>query len=286
MKIVDFHTHLFPPGMIRNRERYLDDINFRSLYGKESARMADHEALLRAMDKEEVHSAVIMGFPWRTEEYCREHNDYLLEAERLSGRRLVPFGTLSEDGPASIESIFENLHRAGFPGVGEIAFYGSGLTDRALSWLREVCAAARDRAMMVCLHVNEPLGHAYPGKYPTDFALLFELIRDFPDLTFILSHWGGGMFFYELMPEVREALAHTYYDTAASPFIYDDRIYGAGALAAGARKILFGSDFPLLDMRRCISPITNAAIPEEDKADILGGNAMRLLRSTGRTLSE
>jgi hypothetical protein len=286
MKIVDFHTHLFPPGVIRNRERYLDDPNFRSLYGQESARMADHDALLRAMDEGEVSSAVIMGFPWKKKEHCLEHNDYLLEAERLSHRRLVPFGTLPEGGPASVESTIEGLHLAGFPGVGEIAFYGSGLTDQALSWLREVCAAALDRAMMVCLHVNEPLGHMYPGKYRTDFALLFELIRDFPGLTFILSHWGGGMFFYELMPEGRAALANTYYDTAASPFIYDDRIYGAGALAAGASKILFGSDFPLLDLGRCISPIINAPLPEEDKADILGGNARRLFRTMGRTLTD
>ena len=54
------------------------------------------------------------------------------------------------------------------------------------------------------------------------------------------------MIFYELMPEVSEALSRCWYDTAASPFIYKDDIYRIAPQVAGGEKILFGSDYPLI----------------------------------------
>ena len=44
---------------------------------------------------------------------------------------------------------------------------------------------------------------------------------------------------------MRQDLQNVYYDTAASPLLYDQRVYRAVADCVGAERILFGSDYPL-----------------------------------------
>jgi hypothetical protein len=79
------------------------------------------------------------------------------------------------------------------------------------------------------------------------------------------------------MPEVAAALKNTFFDTAATPFLYRPQVFESVAGMVGADKILFGSDCPLLSPRRVIEQIESADLPWESKAMILGGNAQRLL---------
>ncbi len=71
----------------------------------------------------------------------------------------------------------------------------------------------------------KPSAIPIPGKGRTPLDRFYELILSFPKLTILLAHWGGGLPFYELMPEVAKAMANVYYDTAASPFLYSTKIY-------------------------------------------------------------
>ena len=49
--IIDFHTHINPPEIIRKREEYLTcDIWFGELYGDPKARLATAEELVAEMD--------------------------------------------------------------------------------------------------------------------------------------------------------------------------------------------------------------------------------------------
>src|SRR4030042_498366 len=49
-------------------------------------------------------------------------------------------------------------------GVGEIAFYDSGLDEKVLESLNSAMEVCKNRDMPVLIHVNEPVGHAYAGK--------------------------------------------------------------------------------------------------------------------------
>jgi len=79
------------------------------------------------------------------------------------------------------------------------------------------------------------------------------------------------------MPEVKRAMSNVFFDTAASPFLYDPQIYNQVVQLVGADKILFGSDYPLLEQSRLIQEIRSLDLPEETKGLILSGNAQRLL---------
>ena len=78
------------------------------------------------------------------------------------------------------------------------------------------------------------------------------------------------------MPEVRAALANVYFDSAASPFLYGPGVFGAVAGTAGTDHMLFGSDFPLLRARRVAKEAIDG-LPAVDAAEVMGGNAARLL---------
>jgi len=79
------------------------------------------------------------------------------------------------------------------------------------------------------------------------------------------------------MPEVGKALLNVFFDTAASPFLYRPEVYQQAIQLVGEGKILFGSDYPLLEQGRVIEEINSLGLKEEVRTKILGGNAQRLL---------
>ncbi len=280
--IVDFHTHIFPERVIQSRESFLDDGNFALLYSPEKSRMAGHETLLREMDAADVDRAVAMGFPWRKGEYCRMHNDYLLEAARKSDGRILPFASFPPLDAERVSQWMSQVKRDGFCGAGEVAFYSEGITESSMGRLKTLLTSAQGNGLPVCIHVNEPVGHRYAGKYDSGFMELCGAVSGSGDTTVILSHWGGGVLFYELMPEIKESFKNVYYDTAASPYLYENRIYDIAAGIVGSEKILFGTDFPLIGYPRYIDAIRDMDMSEEDKRNILGDNALRILRPGAR----
>ncbi len=83
--------------------------------------------------------------------------------------------------------------------------------------------------------------------------------------------------FYALMPEVPEVLSNTYFDTAASTFLYRPEVFDAVAGLVGADKILFGTDYPLIPQRRLVQQVERSGLDAPAREAILGGNAARLL---------
>ncbi len=275
--IIDFHTHIFNPRVIRKKNDYLNDKTFSFLYSNKNDEMADHEMMLAAMDEEGVDRVVAMGFPWEKEKYCEEQNKYFKDVMRLSSGRIIPFGSVPMKKDSKIDRWIGEIKDMGFAGIGEIAFYSEGMNKTSESMLRKILESASAHSMPVNLHVNEPVGHAYSGKYNTDLTALYSIIKDYSNIPIILAHWGGGLFFYELMPEINKAFTNIFYDTAASPLLYNDDIYDIAIKIIGSERILFGSDFPLIKFKRHVDSINKSVKKRRDRENILGKNAERIL---------
>ncbi len=274
--IIDFHTHIFSDEVRSDRNGFLDDPGFNLLYADENARIIGHNDLIEAMDNGRVDRAVAMGFQWQKENSARIQNEYFAKVQEETSGRILCFGTIatnSENIPGEAREIKKN----GLYGIGEISWYNNGLNDENEKKLRAILTAAAEESLPVCLHVNEPIGHSYPGKYPPSFERLYNIICDFREVKIVLAHWGGGLLFYELMPEVKEAFSNVMYDTAASPYLFSDSIYTAALALVNPGKILFGSDYPLLDFSRYIVHMRNKCIDKTALDMMLGGNAMNLL---------
>ncbi len=280
--IIDFHVHLFPASVCADRQcHFEEEPEFALLYGQPAARLIGEAELLAALDEEGVDRAVVFGFPWRAAERFRRHNDTILEAVARHPRRLIGFGCFDPASPAAAREA-ERCLDAGLCGIGELAFYGSGLDGEALARLSPVMDLCRERRRPVLLHTNEPIGHAYPGKSPLTLAQIYGLVLRFPQNEIVLAHWGGGLFFYGLLKkEVRDRFRNLYFDTAASPFLYEPAVYRIAAETAGAERILFGSDFPLIRPRRYFREMEQSGLPATERGLICGANAARLLGLAG-----
>jgi uncharacterized protein len=276
--IVDFHTHVFSPDVARNRSIYAArDPWFAQLYQSPRARLASAEDLIETMDADGVDVSVVCGFGWSHMSLCVEHNDYVAEAISRHPSRLVGFAALQpRAGDAAVAEI-ERCVRLGFRGVGELMPDGQGfsLSDKHL--LAPVVEAATALHTPLLVHSSEPVGHSYSGKGTAFPDALYRFALDFPNATIVCAHWGGGLPFYELMPEVAESARNVYYDSAASSFLYRPDVFGCVAKIVGAHKILFATDFPLVRPRKLIRQIREQKLSEEDAALVLGGNACRLL---------
>ncbi len=279
--IIDFHTHIFPDDVCEGREKFFSDDNFRILYESEKSRLIGYSALLEYMDKNCIDYSAAMSFPWEDMETGRLHNDYMAMSARSSSGRIISFGIPHPD--SDIEKSVVDMKENGIFGVGEIAFYGEGLTEKNYRYLDSVLGACELHSMPVCIHVNEPVGHKYAGKYEPSLGSIYSLIEKHPEAKILLSHWGGGMFVYELMPEVRKVLGNVFYDTAASPYLYDSGIYRTAAEIAG-KKILFGSDYPLLGLKRYEPVIRKELSHAEDIERIMGKNSEKFLKLSGHAI--
>jgi hypothetical protein len=165
----------------------------------------------------------------------------------------------------------------GLSGIGELAFYQAGIDDSALKQLEPVMEMCLQRDLPVLFHTNEPVGHAYHGKTPITLSQIYNLIQRFADNNIILAHWGGGLFFYALMKkEVKDSLKNVYFDTAASPYLYDAEVYQLAAKLVGIDKILFGSDYPLLAPEKYFSEMQQSGLAQTQIDKICGLNAKRL----------
>jgi predicted TIM-barrel fold metal-dependent hydrolase len=112
------------------------------------------------------------------------------------------------------------------------------------------------------------------------------LAKDFPAVKLILAHWGGGLPFYELNPHLRETLRNVAYDCAASPLLYDKRVFRQVIDLVGADRVLYGSDYPLLlypreqrlpEFKRFLNDLVSAGLTAEEQEKVLGENLLRLI---------
>ncbi len=276
--IIDCHTHVFSPRIKKNRRKYVDnDPCFAILYSDKKAKLATADELIASMDKAGVDISIIANIGWTTHELCVETNDYILESVARYPNRLIGFCAVQPQSYEAAIAEIERCAKEGIRGVGEMRpdMQLFDLMDEVL--MEPFVATLKKHQLILLTHASEPVGHDYPGKGVITPDMLYPFIASFPDLTIVCAHWGGGLPFYALMPEVKQAMSNVYFDTAASPFLYSPQIYNQVVQLVGADKILFGSDYPLLAQSQSLNEVRSLDLPEETRDLILSGNAKRLL---------
>jgi len=275
--IIDSHTHIFPPEVRDKREDFFDgEVAFRLLYSVTGSKLAGVEELIRNMDNEGVDKSVVFGFPWQNEDHFKRNNNYIIDVVERYKDRLIGFSTFFPLAKGA-EKELERCLKSGLSGVGELAFYTSTITKDTLKAFKPIAEIAQNRDLPILLHTNESVGHYYPGKSPMALKEIYDFLQYFPDNKIILAHWGGGIFFYHLMKrEVKGILKNTWFDTAASPYLYDKEIYSISTKIVGPDRILFGSDFPLLKPGRYFKEMKETGLSQGAKRKICGENAASL----------
>ena len=276
--VIDTHCHILPPDFQHRRAELLSrDATFGSLFAKADSPMATAEDLISAMDQAEISHAVVMGMGWTEPELAREVNDYIIESVDRHRDRFTGFSAVN---PAWAEQAVVEVERcaaAGIKGIGELHADTQEFDVTDSASLAPLMNAARRLNLPVIVHASEPVGHEYPGKGRTTPDKIYQFIKNFQENTIICAHWGGGLPFYALMPELPEVIRNVYFDMAASPFLYRAQVIPTVAGLVGANKILFGTDFPLIRPQRLLQQVQDSGLDQPAREAILGGNAARLL---------
>ena len=273
--MIDTHVHVYTPETIRDWEKIAEhEEYFGTLAGSKVQKWATADDVLAAMDEDGIDESWICGFGFNDLGRCRETNDYVLEACARSARRLRPLCVVPPLARGAEAEIVRCAAR-GAIGVGELFPDGQMwcVDDARETW--RLAAACHENGLFLLVHAAEPVGRNYAGKGRTGPRELYQLARNHPELRIQMAHLGGGLFMYESMKDVAVDLLNVHYDIAALPFLYDARMLRA-AMEIVPRKLLYGSDFPILRYPRYWAAI-EGALGAEERMALLSANATRML---------
>lgn len=289
MRVIDSHVHLYPPELNRAPVEWAESHGESQWAGLCLRRRKSGvgvqgfpsvDELLVEMDGAGVERAVLLGWYWAKGDTCEWQNRFYAECVRLHPDRLSAFASIQPLAGKSVAlAEIRRARDAGLIGLGELSphsqRYGVDHED-----FQAVLHLADELKLPVNLHVTDPNSREYPGRVETPLKDFVSVARAFPRVHFILAHWGGLL---PLRDTEATKLENVFYDTAASPLMYDDSVWQRVLATIPAERVMFGSDYPLSlypksgdkpEMKRFIAEANAARVPQK----VMSENALKLLR--------
>lgn len=260
MRIIDFHTHVFPDDVARKAIPALEEEA-----GVETTYDGTLSGLLDQMDR--VSIAVSVTAPVATKPtQVASINRW---AASTASERIVPFGAAhpdSEDVVADVESVAA----LGMRGIKLHPEYQQFKPDDPR--LAPLLEAAGELGLILLFHAGLDIGIPTDHGRPEAFARMLDA---YPDVTVVLAHMGG----WNLWDEVRQHLLGrpVYFDTSYSRGHMSDEDFVELVEAHGADRVLFGTDGPWADARDEVDWLESLPLSNEQKRAILHDNAAGLL---------
>ncbi|MFF3413863.1 amidohydrolase family protein [Streptomyces sp. NPDC002698] len=145
-------------------------------------------------------------------------------------------------------------------------------TDRLYYPLYTACA---ELGVPFCTQVGHT-GPLRPSETGRPIPYIDQVALDFPELTIVCGHIGYP--WTTEMIAVADKHANVYIDTSA----YTARRYPPELVAylrgRGRRKVLFGSNYPMIEPSRALEHLDELGLDEETTGLFLSGNARRVFR--------
>ena len=228
--------------------------------------------LIQAMDASGIDRCILIAQPPLASneailDLCQRHSDRLVAAVNPGRERVLKKGG---------SSILREWHELGAR-VLKIHAAADGIDPRGDEY-REWIDLADELRMPVILHTGCFHSHLAHRSPELSEATRFESwFADWPNVTFVLAH----MNFHDPLTAIELAEKHEnlLLDTSWQP----SETIGEAVRRIGSRRILFGSDWPLLGrnfevgLERIEDARKSGFLTEEDCERILGGNAEDLL---------
>ncbi len=294
--VVDAHVHLYPPDVNRDPAGWAVahgepqwarmSVRTRKTTGRPVQAFPSVDDMLREMDAAGVGRAVLLGWYWERQENCVAQNRFYAECVRAHADRLAAFATVQAGaGQAALKEV-RRAKDDGLIGLGELSPHSQGVAVTDERWLA-LLELAGELGLPVNLHVTEPESGPYPGRVETPLADFWAMARAWPQVKFILAHWGGRLWRAEGETGARWP-DNVWVDTAAMPLLYGaagEALWREGLAACGPERVLWGTDYPLAlypgepDMGTMEGFLAEARarVPAKAARAVLGGTAADLL---------
>jgi uncharacterized protein len=258
--IIDIHTHAYPDKIAQRAREKLE-----SSFKVRLAAEPTVDSLLRHMDKNGIAVSVVNAVATRADQ-VRSINDWVFS---IRSDRIRVFAALHPDYAGWEDELARIRERA--DGVKfQPEFQEFYVDDEKMFPVYERCARLK---LPVLFHCGEELsGTMLIRSSPERISAVHAR---FEEMTLVAAHYGG----FRLWEGVKQHLLgkDIYFDTA---FFF--HFLPAGEIAAmlaahRPEKILFGTDFPLVDQANDINFLKGLGIPERLKQAIFADNGLRLL---------
>jgi aminocarboxymuconate-semialdehyde decarboxylase len=324
---IDIHTHYYPESFFQKIRELPGEFTFdkdptgRTIIKYRGARffgiqppMTDVGKRIEDMDRVGIDVEVIsLSTPnvffadaEHQPEIARMVNDAYADLAARQPKRFKGFASIPMDAP---DAALKELHRA----INDLKLNGvillSNIRGRALTApvYRPFFEEANRMKLCILLHPmlpsdTEPFREYVLGPiigFPFDTTLAVArmcydgLLRDFPDIRWIIAHIGGGV------PYLMERMDNGFRDFAECrvkidqlPSTYLKRLYYDTVTFSpytlhmardmiGTDHMLMGSDYPHLlgSIERSVSSIEALNIPQHEKQRIFENNAMSILNN-------
>ena len=112
---------------------------------------------------------------------------------------------------------------------------------------------------------NEPYGNQ---------DMFANVAKEYPDINWLMGHSGGPYGCYHAV-EIAQELPNVYLDLTLS--LCPARQIEFFVKEIGSERVMFGTDNPFIDPRPQIGRVGRADISHEDRINIFGANARRLI---------
>ncbi len=258
--IIDFHTHIYPEKIA---ERAVDSVG--EFYGISMDCEGTAAALLKQGIKCGAKGYVVQSVAL-TAERVQAINDYIA-SECKTHSEFYGFGTIHADFDNKIEEA-ERMLRLGLCGVKihpDTQMFN--MDDERMFELYDFLG---ENNLPILIHCGD---YRYDYSHP---KRLKNILRQFPKLTVIGAHFGGWSLFDLALEYLKDEKC--YIDTSSSFFMLGEKRAEELIKAYGAERVLFGTDFPMWDMKSELECFYKMDLTDDERHLILHKNAERILK--------
>lgn len=259
--IIDFHTHMFPDKIAKTTLDFLAGV----------CQIAPHtdgtyEGLLASTQKAGADISISLPIVTNPSQFTTINRF----AADHQGGNVLSFGSIHPDSEDYREQLRE-IRSMGLKGIKlhpdyqEVHFHDIRY--------KRIVDYASELGLIIVVHAG------VDPKCPYDVhctpAMASELIREVMPEKLVLAHMGGNL----MWDEVEEYLLGkpVYFDTGVVLGRIPDEQFLSMVRNHGTDKILFGTDSPWAGQKEYLNYLRRLKLSEEEKNQILGKNALRLL---------
>ncbi len=259
MKIIDFHTHIYP-DKIADRAT----VAIGNFYNLQMERVGSLRTLLENSEKAGIDRCVVHSVATSPKQ-VETINDFIKAEVDAHPDRLSGFGTLHQDYEDKIGEA-QRIMDMGLKGIKlhpDTQMFN--VDDERMLPLYDFVQGK----LPVLLHCGD---YRYDFSHPRRVA---RICRMFPKITVIGAHFGG----WSVWEEAYEYLKDTncMLDTSSSSALTGPELFEKLIHAYGADRLLFGTDFPMWDSVEELKRFMNVRLTNEEREKILFRNAENLL---------
>jgi predicted TIM-barrel fold metal-dependent hydrolase len=228
------------------------------------------EVSLKAMDEGGV--SLGLASAWHGPQGELIGNDEVAALTRAHPQRFAGIAAVDLTSPMeAVRELRRCVRELGFKGLRVVPWlWNLPPNDRRYYPLYAECV---ELGVPFCLQVGHtgPLRPSEPGR---PIPYLDDVALDFPELKIVAGHIGYP--WTEEMIALATKYPNVYIDTSA----YTARRYPEALVrymrGHGRRKVMFGSNYPMIEPKRCLEHLADLGLDEEATALFLGETAARV----------